>query len=119
MLDTSRARLAMSLLSSEPVEVQPVIWLERWRVFQADQASRHFVGFNAADQDGRVSTPIVLFNAAERSGVTFSGRRYVLVGPPGFDDDAEYVWELYATFFGFKEVVDVSGEYVGSAGEEA
>ena len=86
---------------------------------QAEQASRHFVGFNAADQDGRVSTPIVSFNAAERSGVTFSGRCYILVGPPGFDDDAEYVWECYATFCGFKDVVDVTPDYVGSAGEEA
>jgi hypothetical protein len=107
----------MSLLPSSSIDEQPVIWLERWRVLEANHELRHFVGFSVADQDGRVSTPIVSFNKAERSGVTASGRRYILMGPPGYDDDAEYVWEQYAGFFGFKEVVDVSEEYAGPAGE--
>ena len=105
----------MPLLPSSSIAEQPVVWLERWRVLQADLVFRHFVGFSMADQDGRVSTPIVSFNAVERTGITASGRRYVLEGPPGCDDDAEYVWECYATFFGFKEVLDVSDEYAGPA----
>ncbi|PMY01398.1 hypothetical protein, partial [Pseudomonas sp. GW460-13] len=71
-------------------------------MLQADLVFRHFVGFSIADQDGRVSTPIVSFNLGKRTGITASGRRYILVGPPGFDDDAEFVWECYAAFFGFK-----------------
>ena len=105
----------MPLLPSSSIAEQPVVWLERWRVLQADLVFRHFVGFCIADQDGRVSTPIVSFNAVERTGITASGRRYILVGLPGFDDDAEYVWECYSRVFGIKEVVDVSEEYVGPA----
>lgn len=105
----------MSLLPSTPIEEQPVVWLERWRVLQAELVFRHFVGFSIADQDGRVSTRILSFNAVERTGITASGRRYILVGPPGFDDDAQYVWECYSSVFEIKEAVDVSEEYVGPA----
>jgi hypothetical protein len=107
----------MPLLPSTSIEEQPVVWLEQWRVLQADQVFRHFVGFSIADQDGRVSTPIVSFDAGERSGVTLSGRRYVLVGPSGFDDDAAYVWECYSSAFGISETVDVSDEYAAPAGD--
>ncbi|AQV92539.1 hypothetical protein BJN34_01340 [Cupriavidus necator] len=107
----------MPLLPSKSIQEQPDIWLERWRVIQADRESRHFVGFSVEDQDGRVSTPIVSFNPAERSGLTASGRRYVLVGPPGFDDDAEYVWECYSGFYEIKEVVDVTDQYAGPGGQ--
>ena len=109
----------MSLLPSTSIEEQPVVWLERWRVIQAEGNVRHFVGFSIADQDGRVSTPIVSFNAAERTGITASGRRYILVGQPGFDDDAEYVWECHSRVFGIKEVADVSDEYAWSADKQA
>jgi len=56
------------------------------------------------------------FDGATRSGVTASGRRYILVGPSGFDDDAEYVWKRYSAFCGFMELVDVSEEYAGPVG---
>jgi len=107
----------MPLAPSAPIEEQPIIWLERWRVIEADSRSRHFVGFCIANQDGRVSTPIKSFDEATKSGVTASGRRYILVGPSGFDDDAEYVWKRYSTFWGFMDFVDVSGEYSGRTGE--
>lgn len=109
----------MSPLPSASIAEQPVVWLERWHVLQADNVFRHFVGFSVADQDGRVSTPIVSFNAVERTGITASGRRYVLVGPRGFDEDAQYVWECYSHVFGIKEAVDVSEEYAGPADERA
>jgi hypothetical protein len=98
------------------VEEQPVVWLERWRVIQTDLGTRHFAGFSVEDQDSRVSTPILSFNGADRTGVTASGRRYVLVGPSGFDDDAEYVWNWYSSVLEVKEAADVSDEYAVPAG---
>jgi hypothetical protein len=82
----------MSIYASVSVDDDPAISLGAWSIRETDLGSRHFVEFNLPSLDGRGSTPIVSFDAGARTGVTASGRRYVLIGPGGFDKDAEYVW---------------------------
>jgi len=69
---------------------EPVCTLVRWRMIEVD-GQRHCVGWSLEDGEGRVSSPVVTWDSASRSGVTRSGRRYVLCGDPGRDADADYV----------------------------
>lgn len=87
------------------------VWLVRWRVLRTDLGTQHFVGFSVEECIGWVSTPICSFDAASGVGVTSNGRSFKLLGPPGFDDEAEYVWEHYKLLWKFGEVADVSSAY--------
>jgi hypothetical protein len=102
----------MSIYASASVDDDPTISLGAWSIRETDAGSRHFVGFNLASLDGRVSTPIVSFDADTRTGVTTSGRRYVLVGPGGFDKDAEYVWRWAVGQWKLGNWQDVSAKLV-------
>lgn len=81
----------MPIWQTKPVTEQPSITLERWRIMETERNERHFVGYNPADREGRVSSAIQSFDPVTRRGVTRSGRVYALAGPPGFDSDAGYV----------------------------
>lgn len=102
----------MSIYTGAPVDDEPTITLGAWSIRETNTGSRHFVGFNLASLDGRVSTPIVSFDPDTRTGVTASGRRYVLVGPAGFDRDAEYVWGWAARQWKVESWEDVSATLV-------
>jgi hypothetical protein len=84
----------MAIYESAPVSEVPEVFLERWSIREKENGARHFVGFDVDRQHGRVSTEIVAFDSLTRTGVTSSGRRYHLLGPGGFDGDAEYVWSM-------------------------
>jgi len=93
------------------VAAERKVWLVSWRVLQTNCGTRHFVGYSVEDCMGRVSTPISTFDLRLRIGVTTNGRAYKLLGPPGTDDEAMYVWRHYVRIWQFKEVMDVSAEY--------
>ncbi|MGF6808582.1 hypothetical protein OKW30_003708 [Paraburkholderia sp. Clong3] len=80
-----------------------VVQLERWSIRRFRNGAMHFVGFCCTNRDGRVSTEIVDLDAPSRTGFTASGRHYQLLGPSGFDGDAEYVWGLVAGAMGAGE----------------
>lgn len=82
----------MPIYRAAPVSECGEIRLECWSIRQVATGEQYFVGFNVDKRDGRVSTPIVSFDARTRIGFTSSGRRYHLFGKAGFDGDAEYVW---------------------------
>jgi hypothetical protein len=75
------------------VEEQPHIEMVRWRVFEVGET---FVlsGFSVTNGWGRRSTGIVAVDSQRMRVTTSSGRIYHLVGPPGFDADAEYVLNM-------------------------
>lgn len=75
------------------VSQQPGLRLMRWSVRQTEDGTRHLVGYNATYHEGRVSTAIVSFDPSTARATTRSGRVYELVGAPGYDADAEYVWK--------------------------
>jgi hypothetical protein len=76
------------------------VTLECWSIRQFEDGARHFVGYSRDSFDGRVSTQIVEFDIDGRTARTASGRRYVLMGPSGYNADAEYVWNQVAGALG-------------------
>ncbi|REG49640.1 hypothetical protein B0G80_6038 [Paraburkholderia sp. BL6669N2] len=86
--------------------------LERWSIREADCGTRHFVGFDLAHHDGRVSTPIMSFDPKTRTGTTASGSIYRLVGRAGRDRDAEYVWGRAARGWGIAQWTDITPSLV-------
>ena len=95
---------------------RPRVWLVRWHVMRTNLGTRHFVGHSVEDDTAYVSTPIVKYHVAKRTGVTSNGRAYTLVGPPGYDEEAEFVWCHYMRLWGVTDVVDVSAEYLDEQG---
>lgn len=90
------------------------IELALWRVFEIPGEGRFFAGYNLGSQRGRTSSAILSWDATERLGVTSSGRRYRLVGKPGSDGVAEYVWRNVSRG---AEFIDVTDQYVSNQGE--
>jgi hypothetical protein len=102
----------MSTWLTQPVTDQPNITLVRWRIFQTEREELHFVGFYSHGYEGRVSSAIQSFDALTRRGVTKSGRVYELSGPPGFDQDALYVWEAWMRAYRVPSYTDVTDDVV-------
>ncbi len=102
----------MPMKSEEAGRKRPKVWLVRWHVMRTNLGTRHFVGHSVEDDKAYVSTPIVRYHVAKRTGVTSNGRPYTLVGPPGYDEEAEFVWQHYVRLWGVTHVVDVSAEYL-------
>lgn len=85
-----------------PVNEQPEIVLWGWTVYEVQSAfedgpTRHFVGYNVYDREGRTSTKIVEFDPVTKRGVTASGRVYQLEGEPGYNSDAYYVFNMWCS----------------------
>ena len=99
----------MSIWLTRPVSEEPSITLTNWAIIETvePEPSRHFVGYHGAGREGRVSSPIVTFDAATLRGVTQTGRVYELTGSPGLNGDAEYVLGRWQR--GYKvEVTDIT-----------
>lgn len=82
--------VANSVWLVDSVEDEPECELIRWQIFEVN-GNRHFMGFNYAGMEGRVSSKIITFDEKEMRGITRSGRVYQLVDEPGFNHDAEHV----------------------------
>jgi len=74
---------------------EPEIRLVEWRIMETDRSERHFIGARLDNGTGRVSTAIVEFDPDGMTGVSQSGRVYELVGPPGWNENADYVWSVW------------------------
>jgi hypothetical protein len=104
----------MTIWATTPVDEVPELRLRDWAVYQCRLAgTRHFVGWNITEQEGRVSSAIQAFDAERRRGVTESGRVYELVGEPGRNRDAAYVWARWLRINGETEFDDVTDEVLG------
>jgi hypothetical protein len=104
-----------------PVAERPELVLTDWRVFSVPlpgltECTRHFVGYNVTEREGRVSSAIVQFDAATMRGVTKSGRVYALQGRPGRDGDGEYTWSRWKRINDVTdaEAIDVTAEVWGA-----
>jgi hypothetical protein len=108
------------------VKVEPVTKLTHWQVFSIPSLDRgkgrdhHFNGRAAGSGDpGRVSSRIVEFDSETMTGITRSGRKYQLVGPPTFSGDPAYVWYRWCEFNKVvpMKVINVTDEYEGDEDE--
>lgn len=100
----------------KPVEDEPEICLKNWSIREVHPAgTRHFVGWNVAGE-GRVSSAIVEFDPKKLLGRTASGRVYALLGQPGYDADAEYVFSRWCRIpgQGAETVRDVTDDILRS-----
>ena len=104
----------MSIWLTRPVDQEPSITLRSWKIIETVEdktPSRHFVGYNFAGREGRVSSPIVTFDSVALRGVTHTGRVYELSGSPGLNMDAEYVLDRWKA--GYKvDVKDITDAVV-------
>lgn len=109
----------MPIWNTTTVLQTPEINLNSWRVFEVSgdsspKITRHFVGYNSTEQEGRVSSAVVTFDAAEARGVTASGRVYQLCGANGFNPDADYVWQHWKNVNHVTQETDVTNEILQS-----
>lgn len=90
----------MSVWLPPTAEEQPEVSLVCWGAFEVlvpelGAPTIHVVGIRAQSGEGRVSSPVEMVDAATRCVVTSTGRRYRLVGAPGMQGDALYVWQRW------------------------
>jgi len=107
----------MTIWKTTPITEAPEINLTSWKIFEVSselwpKVTRHFVGYNSTNKEGRVSSEIITFDAAEAKGVTNSGRVYRLSGRPGFNLDAEYVWNFWKSINKITQVTDITNDIV-------
>lgn len=104
----------MPLWTFGTIEEEPAVRLVHWRVLEAsyvDQdmpATRHFVGADANDRTGRVSSAIQEVDLGTRRGLSLKGRAYGLLREPSHNSEAEYVWNLWCRINGVATWVDVT-----------
>ena len=107
------------LWRTQPVREQPQVVLLDWQVHQLDNGDRHLVGWCEDQQEGRVSSRIVAFDAATHSCRTASGRVYALRGPSGWHGDADYVWGRWQRLYRVQDPIEVSAEVERAMSEAA
>lgn len=104
--------IAPRLYRIDPVEDQSSTTLQRWRIFSVRLAngarSRHLVGYVPDEDAGRVTTSLVDLDMARRQATTRSGRSYRLEGEPGYDDEAQWLWDKWLGARKVKHVQDVT-----------
>ena len=95
-----------------PVESEPVTRLAQWRAHKVQNINGewdlHFHGY--AGYEGRVCSKVVEFDKGKMIGRTRSGRLYELIGEPGVNGDAEYVWGNWLHMYGNPQIEDISEE---------
>lgn len=109
----------MPVWKTIPVAEQPDYVLQSWQVYElpsldGEGMDHHFVGRGGYGFDpGRVSSRIVEFDPEQMVGITRSGRRYQLQGPPGHSGDGNYVFDRWLKMFEVdtSKVTDVTEQY--------
>lgn len=104
----------MPIWNPASIEVVPEIRMARWSIYEvvcldgSPERTRHFVGYNLTEREGRVSSSIVEFDPNTKCGRTSSGRVYQLAGSPGYDSDAEYTFARWRNIHNVLEYENVS-----------
>ena len=106
-----RPSLPPSIHLIGPLSREPVAVMTHWRVFQlrgpsTGRRSRHLVGH--AGGEGRVCSALASLDLLTLTAISGSGRFYRLLGPPGHDPDAQYVWNAWTRVTGATHVRDVT-----------
>lgn len=98
----------MRIRHPDDVNVEPVVFLSRWRLFRLEDGSVHLCG-SSAFLEGRVSSALRSIDYEEATAVTRSGRLYKLMGEPGHDEDAAYLWSEWTALYdivGWEDLTD-------------
>jgi hypothetical protein len=108
----------MPIWKPRPASEVPKIPLSRWRIFETEDGSRHFVGVDMFDSSGRVSSPIVTFDPVTLHGTTQTGRIYELVGRKGWSLNVEYVWIRWCELYEVASYTDVTERLLDGADDD-
>lgn len=114
--------IACSIWKPATVAQSPEVKLADWSIRELPNGNRHFVGYNVGHYEGRVSSRIEAFDAETKRGITQSGRVYELLGEPGYNGDAEYVWGYWASVNNAQHAIDVTDKVlaeINAAGSSA
>ncbi|KVM72546.1 hypothetical protein WJ61_00875 [Burkholderia ubonensis] len=108
----------MPIWKPRPVSELSKIPLSRWRIFETEDGSRHFVGIDMFDSSGRVSSPITTFDPVNMQGTTQTGRIYELVGQRGSSLHVDYVWERWCELYEVTSYTDVTERLLAGAADD-
>ncbi len=106
----------MPVWKPESVTNQPISEVYEWTiseiVIENDINERYVIGMVGGE--GRVSSKIISHHIdnEEHVVVTRSGRQYKLMGNPGTNSDAMYVWGIWCDYNKVTHWIDVSDQYV-------
>lgn len=105
----------MAIWLTTPVDEVPQIQLRSWKVYEVSsdlwpEKTRHFVGWNITEGEGRVSSSIVEFDKDTMRGRTASGRVYELIGQSGYNSDAAYTWNRWCKINSIDTIEEVQVE---------
>ncbi len=94
----------------------PPVTLRRWQVIevttQGGARSRHLLGHDVANDEGRVSSAVVDFKLDSMIATTASGGRYRLAGLPGHSRRVQPLWEQWCRDGGVVTQRDVTNDYM-------
>lgn len=108
--------VARSIWKPVSVTEEPHTKVTSWQVMLVPangeyKESRHIVGWTG--YEGRVSSAIKDWDPNTKIATTNSGRKYELVGHPGLNRDAMYVWSNWISHYGENIVPEnVSNDYL-------
>lgn len=101
---------ATSVHPATSVDQERVTEMVRWRYMRVrhpdGRRTRHLMGW--VGYEGRVCSAIVSIDPHSRRLTTESGRVYQLVGPTGYDSDADWVWGRWERYQNFVDISDQS-----------
>ena len=92
------------------VDATPELVVRSWMLIRTGCNDVHIVGYNVTEGEGRVSSPLKMFDPATRTAVTRSGRRYVLRESPGMNLNAQYTFAAWCEIFRMTSWTDVTAE---------
>ncbi|BFG77765.1 hypothetical protein PTKU46_57980 [Paraburkholderia terrae] len=101
----------MPVWSPLSVDIEPEITLHHWRVMQTERDERHLVGMRTDTQLARVTSALREFDAFALVAVSSSGRRYQLVGEPGWTYDTVCLWITWCLKNDVHSCSDVTSGY--------
>lgn len=107
----------MSLWIPPTTADEPEMSMYSWTAYEVqvaafDEPTVHLAGYLGSSEGGRVTSAIESIDAGKRSVVTASGRVYQLVGRPGYNSDADYVWRRWLRLNDATLLRDATADFV-------
>ena len=99
---------------ADSVAIEPEALISHWTIYRATfddgDISDHLVGL-IAGKSGRTTSAIQTFRGELGQIITTSRRVYTLYGPPGFHEEADFVWQKWKLNCRVIKDVNVSDQY--------
>jgi hypothetical protein len=86
-----------------PPSQVPLISMSSWQVSEMGYGGRFVWGYDEGGREGRVSSLLTELDPGNARLRSVTGTQYQLVGQPGFNPDAEYVWRSWLSMHGYSE----------------